>query len=484
MKNRIAVWLAVTAVVLALFWAAGSAIAGPSKGDPGSAEGVRVAGTVASRISYQGRLTDPAGNPLSGSYNLKFELYDAVSGGSRLWEQTLIGLPVQNGLFTALLEVDQTDFTGQGLWLAITVNGQLLSPRQEIVPAPYALSLRPGALVKGSVYAEPVLKVENTDPNPAGGGYAIVGVNASGNMWRPAIYGENTGASAGIYGYSKGWHATVGWQAGSNPDFAGVYGHNAGAGPGVKGIGPTGVYGESNADGGQGVHGHGTAYLTEGVIGTADGRDGAGVYARANGSGGLATGVEAESTSSYAVYGDTFVSGGYGFYTPDKIYTGGGCIGCTSMLIAKNGGEETLELGDVVMATGIAAPLSPQTTRPVIVVRKADAASAQAVVGVVEGHYIFELASGKGRVVESARTTEEPAVPGEYLTVVYRGLARVKVDATRGAIKVGDPLAVANSASHAMRAQALNAAPGSIIGKAMESLEMGQRLMWVLLDIQ
>jgi hypothetical protein len=184
------------------------------------------------------------------------------------------------------------------------------------------------------------------------------------------------------------------------------------------------------------------------------------------------------------VYGDTFVSGGYGFYTPDKIYAGGGCVGCTSMLIARNGGEGTLEPGDVVVVVGIAAPLSSQATRPVIVVRKADATSGQAVVGVVEGRYTFELVRGEGRVVEWAQPTEEPAAPGEYLTVVYRGLARVKVDATHSSIEVGDPLAVTSATSYAMLVRMADAAPGNVIGKAMESLETGQGFIWVLVDMQ
>ena len=45
--------------------------------------------------------------------------------------------------------MDQANFTGQALWLSIDVNGQTLSPRQEILPAPYALSLRPGADIVG-----------------------------------------------------------------------------------------------------------------------------------------------------------------------------------------------------------------------------------------------------------------------------------------------------------------------------------------------
>jgi len=246
MQTKRIATIVTTVVVLALLLAASSTVAGPPI--EGGSAGITLAGTVASKISYQGRLTDVGGNPLNGNYNLVFQLWDdATAGGQVGGDIVRNNVPVSNGLFTVELEVPQDAFNGQALWLRIQVNGQWLSPRQELLPVPYALSLRPGAAIDASIYDGPVLKVENTDANPAGGGYAIVGKNASGYTWRPAIYGENTGASAGVYGRSDGWHATVGWQAGNNPDHAGVYGYNAGAGPGVYGqsTGGFGITGRS-----------------------------------------------------------------------------------------------------------------------------------------------------------------------------------------------------------------------------------------------
>ena len=49
--------------------------------EPGTA-GITLAGTVASKISYQGRLTDVGGNPLNGNYNLLFQLWDDATAGS------------------------------------------------------------------------------------------------------------------------------------------------------------------------------------------------------------------------------------------------------------------------------------------------------------------------------------------------------------------------------------------------------------------
>jgi hypothetical protein len=38
--------------------------------------------TSTSTISYQGRLADSAGNPLTGYYNLEFRIYDVSDGGT------------------------------------------------------------------------------------------------------------------------------------------------------------------------------------------------------------------------------------------------------------------------------------------------------------------------------------------------------------------------------------------------------------------
>lgn len=88
-------------------------------------------------ISYQGRL-DAGGQAFDGSVDMDFELFDAESGGSAMGSPTTInGVVVQQGLFQVEL-----DFGIQawelGRWLQITVDGQLLSPRQKVSAAPLA----------------------------------------------------------------------------------------------------------------------------------------------------------------------------------------------------------------------------------------------------------------------------------------------------------------------------------------------------------
>ena len=47
--------------------------------------------TSTNTITYQGRLTDPDGIPLTGQFNMAFRLYDVQTGGTPLWEEDRTG---------------------------------------------------------------------------------------------------------------------------------------------------------------------------------------------------------------------------------------------------------------------------------------------------------------------------------------------------------------------------------------------------------
>jgi len=108
--------------------------------------------SLQNRMSYQGRLTDAGGNPVNGTRNMTFRLFTAESGGSAIWTETQNNVPVNNGIFNVVLGVnaalDEANFH-QPLYLEVVVAGQTLTPRQQLLGAPYAFSLVPGAVVKG-----------------------------------------------------------------------------------------------------------------------------------------------------------------------------------------------------------------------------------------------------------------------------------------------------------------------------------------------
>jgi len=203
MKNKKVIAMMVVGLV-AIFLATSGVVASPPMfGD---------ASPVASTINYQGQLTDPdTGIPYDGTYDMEFLFYDAATGGSQVGSTiTENDVELTNGLFSVKLEVDQSDFNGRGLWIEVKVEGEVLNPRQEILPVPYALSLKPGAVI--------------SDTN------SYVGLNRYITKGVPRY-------SCGVYAESEGEGLFV-------DRYYGVYGRGSSAG----------IYGSS--DSGAGVHGY------------------------------------------------------------------------------------------------------------------------------------------------------------------------------------------------------------------------------------
>lgn len=101
---------------------------------------------VGTGFTYQGRLAD-GGNPANGSYDLTFTLYYSPATMFLIaGPLTNSAVAVTNGLFTVTLDFGTNVFNGRACELEIGVrtNGSaddftLLSPRQQVTPAPYAL---------------------------------------------------------------------------------------------------------------------------------------------------------------------------------------------------------------------------------------------------------------------------------------------------------------------------------------------------------
>ncbi len=110
-------------------------------------------------ISYQGRLSDNAGKPLQGIYQLSFTIFDASQSGNAVWgpyhcdgttgHGHAARAVIYDGWFTIILGPD--DVQGRALstaflahdgvprFIEIKVEGQTISPRQQFLSAPYAV---------------------------------------------------------------------------------------------------------------------------------------------------------------------------------------------------------------------------------------------------------------------------------------------------------------------------------------------------------
>ena len=106
--------------------------------------------------------------------------------------------------------------------------------------------------------------------------------------------------------------------------------------------------------------------------------------------------------------------------------------------------------------------------------------------------YLAERDHLRGQVLSTHRELPfEHAVEGLALERFFRskvvpvalaGRVPVKVDAGYGSIRIGDLLTTSPTAGHAMRAE--NPVPGSIIGKAMESLDDGTGTIMVFVMLR
>lgn len=166
-------------------------------------------------FSYQGRLSDTNGQPLNGNYDFQFRLFDAPTGGGQVPVVPVSpDVTVSNGLFTTGLDFGNNVFDGTTYWLEIAVQPHTgggfatLSPRQLILPAPYAITA--GNVLGGGLagtYSN-ALTLNNPANTFAGNGNGLTSVNAaslggiaSSNFWQ---VGGNSGSPNGTFGMLDG----------------------------------------------------------------------------------------------------------------------------------------------------------------------------------------------------------------------------------------------------------------------------------------
>lgn len=232
-----------------------------AQGPDGADSAVASQGDVGTTITYQGRLTK-ANGPVNGRCDFTFKLWTAASGGQQAGSTvTKSNVQVRNGNFTVELDFGEglwngpSTFSGQARWMSVDVRcpaGQgsftTLNGRVALNPAPYALSLRPGAVVVGAPSNKTTITGIYTG---SGASSAVRGIN-------------NSPQGTGVYG----------WATANNDSNYGVYGRtDSGSG--------YGVYGEAHhTSGGYGVYG--VSASGHGVHGKANPPDGYAIYSEGN----------------------------------------------------------------------------------------------------------------------------------------------------------------------------------------------------------
>jgi hypothetical protein len=300
-------------------------------------------------FSYQGQLKQ-SGAPAGGTYDLRFRLYDAASGGILLGTDCVDGVMPENGLFTTEIDFGLAVFDGNARWLEVAVRVDataancaggaaytVLTGRQPLTAVPYALFALDGPGSPGFWTANGT-NIFNANSGLVGIGTTTPGsakldVVASPGLWgievtgdgqnsairasssggtAPTIYGTSSSTTAGavaMHGLvtaaspgagTAGVRGTI--SSTTSDDTYGVYGRHAGAG--------YGVFGESiSTTTGAGVYGNGRY----GVFGVANSTNSiGGVF---GGGGSFGSGLSLWAT------GDGLVSGSLRVGTASGLFT-------------------------------------------------------------------------------------------------------------------------------------------------------------------
>jgi len=121
--------------------------------------------TSTSTISYQGRLADSAGNPLTGKYDLEFRIYDVPTGGTPLWTEMWTGgnaVDVSDGLFNVMLgSINNTLASAieghDELYLGITVGTDSeMTPRVQLGSVPFSFQAMTAQSLSGQIATQQI----------------------------------------------------------------------------------------------------------------------------------------------------------------------------------------------------------------------------------------------------------------------------------------------------------------------------------------
>ncbi len=182
------------------------------------AQYVNAVAGVANKLSYQGRLTNNSGAPLTNTYCVRYSIYDTESAGTKLWPAgtpTATSTIVSNGIFNAPVgEMDSLatyDFSANSTeYLNVEVNTtpvtcggtwESLSPRQSLNATAYArvaadvygTALRTSSTRvqagAGTGQATPIFTRFDNQNTAATIGGACPGTAVNGDMW----YNSNNG---------------------------------------------------------------------------------------------------------------------------------------------------------------------------------------------------------------------------------------------------------------------------------------------------
>lgn len=383
-------------------------------------------------LSYQGVLTDNNGDPRNGTFNITFKLYDVATGGTPIWTQ-LDTITTSRGVFSTTLGKSPFDASllfDKQYWLGIQVTGEAeLTPRVALTSVGYSLS---------SVRADTArVVIEGDGLWDRGSGSNIYRLN--GNV---GIGTNAPGTKLDVFGRSRAQIFESRGTGTSSSERMTMISAAAAQDNQISSRDENGtrLWVLNMAD-----RSHDNRFGLFSDVAQSY------VFVVSK-DGDVAIGTNSSSTAKLAVAGRTRtnvleITGGMDLAEPFEMSH-----------------AEALEPGSVVIIDEDNPGKLKLSSEPYD----------KRVAGVVSG------AGG----VNPGLTLKQEGLMENGQNVALSGRVYVKASASNGSIKPGDMLTTSSLEGHAMKATDKELSHGAIIGKAMSSLEAGEGLVLVLVNLQ
>jgi hypothetical protein len=393
--------------------------------------------TAPALLNFQGRLTRPDGTPVAdGTYSVRFSLWNALSGGTEKWNQTLSALMVRNGTFATLLGGFPDGTFNSNLWMEIKIGTAVpLTPRQQLVSVAYAM--KANSVPDGSIGAAQIANGAITSDKLAN----------SALSW---LLKGNSGTSASHFLGTTDNQPLV-FRTNNAERMRLLTNGNLGLGTATPGFplnfpnslgDKISLFGQSGAHYGFGIQGSQLQIHTDGA-------------------------------HADVVFG----------YGSSAAMTESARIKGTGEIIAKvvtvTGGSDVAEpynvapAGDIKAIPGMLVSIDP------------DKVGQMRVASRVYDTTVAGIVSGANGIHPGITLRQTGTVADGELPVASIGRVWCWCDAdANGAIKAGDLLTSSDTPGHAMKATDRERRDGAVIGKAMSGLPSGKGLVLVLVSLK
>ncbi len=509
--------------------------------------GVNVhADPIGTAFTYQGQLKE-GDIPADGEYDFVFRLFNAPTGPAQIGSDVPVNdWPVSNGLFAVQLDFGADVFTGDALWLEVAVRPGgsdgahiILSPRQPLTAAPYALYAVGGPGGTGQHWAANGFAIYNTNTGNVGIGTSSPSSTlhvldiGSGNpspptrlglQWfQPMDLNDWFSIEVGGLGIGTGSSPRLVRESGTALYFQTEQQMNTVQrttqmildADGKLGIGTTTPISLLEVASTAGVHGirSTTTAIPVAAYRTSTSGTWPAIHGECASGAGGATAIRGLLTStspgsgSAAVYGHNYgttmngygVKGshaGYGVGVYGVSINGPGVFGDSTDGVGVYGRSangyagrfdgtvsvDVLEIAGADLAEKF--PISERVKPGMVVAIDPDHPGQLRLARGAYNRRVAGVVSGAGEIPTGTIMGNLPGT-GDAAPIALSGRVWVACDATAHAIQIGDLLTTSARPGHAMSVRDYARAQGAIVGKAMTSLALGETgLVLVLVNLQ